>query len=483
MTPHFEDEHRIRRKDGSFMWVLSRGLAVRDNNGWAIRMAGSMTDVSQRKVAEERLLHAAFHDGLTGLPNRALFMDRLSHVVARSRRLPASQFAVLFLDLDRFKVVNDSLGHSVGDQLLVAIARRLERCLRPADTVARLGGDEFTILLEDIGDVRGATRVADRIHVELVRAFRLAGQEVFTSSSIGIALGNAAEDPETLLRNADLAMYQAKANGKARHEVFDRDMHAQAMELMRLETELRKALERGEFRVFYQPLMELDGGRLHGFEALVRWAHPERGLLGPGAFLEVAEETGLIVALGRWVLNRACADVARWQREFDRPDLTVSVNLAGKQLAQPTLVTEVEEALRQSDLDPATLVLEITENAVMERADQSRALLEKLRELGPSLHMDDFGTGLASLAYLRRFPLDTLKIDRSFVDGMTEDAEDAAIVRTIVALARSLDMGIVAEGIETDAQLRMLEELGVDLGQGYLWSKPVPAAEAKTLIS
>ncbi|MCP4871498.1 MAG: EAL domain-containing protein [Proteobacteria bacterium] len=483
MTPHFEDEHRIRRSNGSYLWVLSRGLAVRDNNGWAVRMAGSMSDISQRKMAEERLLHAAFHDGLTGLPNRALFMDRLSHVVARSKRTPHDSFAVLFLDLDRFKIINDSLGHSVGDQLLVAIARRLERCLRPADTVARLGGDEFTILLEDVGDIRGATRVADRIHVELVRPFKLAGQEVFTSSSIGIALGASSEDPETLLRNADLAMYQAKANGKARHEVFDRDMHAQAMQLMQLETKLRQALERGELRVHYQPIMRIDDGSLHGFEALVRWQHPERELLGPGAFLEVAEETGLIVAMGRWVLNTACIQTAKWQRGFNRPDLTISVNLAGRQLAQPALVPEVEKAIRQSGLAPNSLVLEITENAVMEHADESRRLLEKLKELGVKLHMDDFGTGLASLAYLRRFPLDTLKIDRSFVSGMDKDIEDMEIVRTIVSLANNLKMGVVAEGIETEKQLAALEALGCDLGQGYLFAKPLPPEEAGQMIS
>lgn len=483
MTPHFEDEHRIRRSDGSFVWVLSRGLAVRDNNGWAVRMAGSMSDISQRKMAEERLLHAAFHDGLTGLPNRALFMDRLSHVVARSKRTPSDSFAILFLDLDRFKVVNDSLGHSIGDQLLVAIARRLERCLRPADTVARLGGDEFTILLEDVGDIRGATRVADRIHVELIRPFKLPGQEVFTSCSIGIALSDSSGDPETLLRNADLAMYQAKANGKARHEIFDRDMHAQAMDLMRLETTLRHALERGEFRVHYQPIMRLEDNFLHGFEALVRWEHPERGLLGPAAFLEVAEETGLIVAIGRWVLNMACIQMANWQQAFGRPDLAISVNLAGRQLAHPGLIREVKKAVEQSGLTPGTLVLEITENAVMEHAEESRQLLGKLKELGVKLHMDDFGTGLASLAYLRRFPLDTLKIDRSFVSGLDKDIEDMEIVRTILSLASNLEMGVVAEGIETEEQLAALQGLSCGLGQGYLFSKPLSSDEAGLLIS
>ncbi len=381
LTDHFEDEHRIRRRDGNYTWVLSRGLAVRDDNGWAIRMAGSMTDVTQHKIAEERLLRAAFNDALTGLPNRSLFMDRLTHVIASCGRKPDALFAVLFLDLDRFKVVNDSLGHSVGDQLLVAIARRLHRCVRPTDTVARLGGDEFTVLLEDVSDFRGATRVAARIQAELVRPFKLAGHEVFTSVSIGIALGNGEiDDPETLLRNADLAMYRAKANGKARHEVFDADMYARAMELMRLETDLRKALERDEFRVHYQPLISLDSGAVEGFEALVRWQHPERGLLAPGAFLEVAEETGLIVPIGGWVMNQACDQLARW-RAAGAEGLTMSVNLAGGQLRQPDLVGDVAEALEGSGLSRDGLILEITENVVMERGRESTELLERLKAL------------------------------------------------------------------------------------------------------
>ena len=481
LTPHFEDEHRIRRRDGSFTWVLSRGLAVRDDNGWAVRMAGSMTDVTQHKIAEERLLRAAFNDALTGLPNRSLFMDRLAHVIASSKRRSETQFAVLFLDLDRFKVVNDSLGHSIGDQLLVAIARRLHDCLRPTDTVARLGGDEFTVLLEDVGDFRGATQVAARIQQELVRPFKLAGHEVFTSVSIGIALGSAEiDDPESLLRNADLAMYRAKANGKARHEVFDADMYAHAMELMQLETDLRHALDRDEFRVHYQPLIALDGGALEGFEALVRWQHPERGLLAPGAFLEVAEETGLIVPIGGWVMREACRQLAHWRRE-GAGAVTVSVNLAGGQLRQPDLVADIAEALKSANLDAEALVLEITENVVMERGQESTELLASIKGLGVALHMDDFGTGLSSLAYLRRFPLDALKIDRSFVSGMTADVEDEEIVRTIVTLAGNLGIGVIAEGIETEEQRKHLEAIGCPVGQGYLFAKPLPAAEAARL--
>ena len=480
-SPHFEDEHRIRRKDGTWTWVLARGRAVRED-GLATRMAGSIVDVSQRKLVEERLLRAAFRDSLTGLPNRALFMDRLSQVVARRRRHPEACFAVLVLDVDRFKVVNDSLGHALGDQLLVAIARRLERCVRPADTVARLGGDEFTILLEEVTGVRGATRFADRIQTELVRPFRLAGQEVFTAISIGVALGDgSADDARTLLRNADLAMYQAKANGKARHEVFDHLMHARALDQLHLETDLRKGLERGEFRLHYQPLVRLSDRRLRSFEALVRWQHPERGLVPPGKFLDMAEETGLIVPLGSWVLRRACQVLARWRQDGGR-DLSISVNLASRQLEQPDLVDEVADALETNGLPPSALVLEVTENVVMAQGDAATEVLRRLKELGVRLHMDDFGTGLASLAYLRRFPLDTLKIDRSFVSRMTEEAEDEEIVRTIVTLGQNLGLGVIAEGIETQEQLDRLRDLGCDLGQGYHLARPLPEDEAEAWV-
>ncbi len=476
--PHFEDEHRIQRKDGSWTWVLARGLAVRQD-GLATKMAGSIVDVSQRKLVEERLLRAAFRDSLTGLPNRALFMDRLNQVVARRRRHPDAFFAVLVLDVDRFKVVNDSLGHGVGDKLLKAIARRLERCVRPADTVARLGGDEFTILLEEVSGVRGATRFAERVQTELVRPFQLAGQEVFTTVSIGVALGDGStDDARGLLRNADLAMYQAKADGKARHEVFDHVMHARALEQLQLETDLRKGLERGEFVLHYQPLVRLADRRLRSFEALVRWQHPERGLVPPGRFLEMAEETGLIVPLGSWVLGRACRVLARW-RDGDRRDLSMSVNLASRQLEQPDLVEEVARVLDETGIPPASLVLEVTENVVMGRGDAAVDVLRRLKGLGVRLHMDDFGTGLASLAYLRRFPLDTLKIDRSFVSRMTEEVEDEEIVRTIVTLGQNLKLGVIAEGIETEEQLARLTQLGCDLGQGYHLARPLPEEEAE----
>jgi diguanylate cyclase (GGDEF)-like protein/PAS domain S-box-containing protein len=476
-SPYFEDEHRIRRKDGTWTWVLARGRAIREE-GLASRMAGSIVDVTQRKLVEERLLRAAFRDALTGLPNRALFMDRLSQVVARCRRHPDAYFAVLVLDVDRFKVVNDSLGHGLGDELLTGIARRLERCVRPSDTVARLGGDEFTVLLNEVSGVRGATRFAERVQAELVRPFRIGGQEVFTTVSIGVALGDkSTEDAQTLLRNADMAMYQAKGNGKARHEVFDHVMHARALEQLALETDLRKGLQREEFRLHFQPLVRLSDRKLRSFEALVRWQHPERGLLPPGQFLQTAEDTGLIVPLGSWVLRNACTVLARW-RAAGHNELSISVNLAGRQLEQPDLVQEVAEVLQQTGVPPSSLVLEVTENVVMKHGDVATATLEELKRLGVRLHMDDFGTGLASLAYLRRFPLDTLKIDRSFVSRMTEDPQDEEIVRTIVTLGRNLNLGVIAEGIETDAQLERLKELGCDLGQGYFLARPMPEADA-----
>ncbi|HEY9805475.1 MAG TPA: PAS domain S-box protein, partial [Candidatus Obscuribacterales bacterium] len=370
LSPHFESEHRMRHHDGSYRWMLSRGLAVRDADQKVSRMAGSQTDVTERKHVEEQLLHDAFHDVLTGLPNRALFMDRLGLAIERSKRPGNSLFAVLFLDLDRFKVINDSLGHMIGDQLLIAIARRLEACLRGGDTVARLGGDEFTILLEDIVDVHDATRIASRIHQALQSPFNLQGQEVFTSVSIGITLSETGYDwPEDLLRDADTAMYRAKSLGRACHEVFDRTMHLRAVELLHLETDLRRAIERQELRLYYQPIVSLTTGRIHGFEALIRWQHPERGLISPAEFIPVAEETGLIVPIGLWVLREACQQTYKWQQQFDANfPLTISVNLSGKQFSQPDLIEQIERILQATSLDARSLKLEITESIMMENA-------------------------------------------------------------------------------------------------------------------
>jgi diguanylate cyclase (GGDEF)-like protein/PAS domain S-box-containing protein len=442
-------------------------------------------EIGDRQRAEEQLIHTAFHDALTDLPNRALFMDRLGHAIERAKRHEDYLFAVLFLDLDRFKVVNDSLGHMVGDQLLMAIANRIKACLRSADTLARLGGDEFTILLEDIRDVSDAKHVANRIQEELKLPFNLSGNEVFTTASIGIALSAAGYDrPEQLLRDADTAMYQAKAGGKARHEVFDIAMHAGAIALLQLETDLRRAIERQEFRVHYQPIVSLKSGRINGFEALVRWQHPDRGLVSPIEFIPVAEETGLIVAIGLWVLREACRQMHEWQVQFPaNPPLTISVNISGKQFLQPDLSEQIKQILQETNLDPRSLKLEITESAIVENAESAAIMLSQLRSVGIQLYMDDFGTGYSSLSYLHRFPMDTLKIDRSFVNRMGVDGENLEIVRAIVTLAHNLGMNVTAEGVETTEQLALLKALKCEYGQGYFFSKPVDSIQAEALIA
>ncbi len=479
VAPQLEDEHRILHKDGGYRWVLCRGVAVRDDAGRAYRMAGSLTDITERKLAEEQLLHDAFHDSLTNLPNRALFADLLSRSLGRAQRRADYRFAVLFIDLDRFKVVNDSLGHTVGDELLRAITRRIERCVRPGDTVARLGGDEFTILVDDIGSPSDATRVADRIQRELTQPFSVSGHEVFTSASIGIALSASGyEEADDLLRDADIAMYRAKALGKARYEVFDTAMHARAKALLELETDLRRAIERNELRLHYQPVVSLETGCIAGFEGLVRWQHPQRGLIGPAAFVPIAEETGLIIPIGRWVLQEACRQMRQWQDRFPAlRDLTISVNLSGKQFAQARMVDDVGQALKESGVAPGRLRLEITESVVMENAPSAMAMIDQLRELDVKIDIDDFGTGYSSLSYLQRFEVDHLKIDRSFVSNIGSDkGENKEIVRTIVTLAKHLGMDAVAEGVETPYQLETLRELGCQRVQGYLFAEPVDEA-------
>ena len=484
-TRHFESEHRIEHRDGAYRWVLSRGLAVREESGPPHRMAGSLTDIHARKMTEQQLLHDAMHDALTGLPNWALFMDRLGIAIAQSKRNDRHVFAVLFLDLDRFKNVNDSLGHSLGDKLLVAIARRLRKMMRPGDTVARLGGDEFAVLINAVEAPSDATRISERIHDELSRPFDLEGHEVFTTASIGIAMGTTDYDrPEDLLRDADTAMYRAKSLGKNRHSIFDQQMHERAVELLQLETDLRRGVDRDEFCLHYQPIISLARGEIEGFEALVRWQHPERGLVYPNDFIPVAEETGLIVPLGWRVLEKACQKMASWHRDFPSiQPMSINVNLSSRQFLQPDLVDKIRQVLDETRLDPSRLRLEITESMIMEDADSAVLKLKQLRATGVQLHLDDFGTGYSSLSHLHQLPTHTIKIDRSFVSRITGNDDNTEIVATIVSLARSLGMHAAAEGLETAQQLSTMRSLDCDYGQGFFISRPLDEISAGDLIA
>jgi diguanylate cyclase (GGDEF)-like protein/PAS domain S-box-containing protein len=441
-------------------------------------------NITERVHAEKQLVHNAFHDALTGLPNRALFHEHLRAAIDRAaRRL--TTFAVLFLDFDRFKVVNDSLGHSEGDKLLVQIARRLESCLRTSDIVARLGGDEFTILLDEFDDTEDAFSIIERIQQSLKEPFELSGREVFTSASIGIAVSNAAyTKPEELLRDADIAMYRAKESGRACYQIFNQAMHEQASVRLQLETEIRQAVERQEFRVFYQPIIEIQNGKIIGFESLVRWVHPERGIVSPVDFIPIAEETGLIIPLGEWVLRESCRQFREWQREkIADENLTISVNLSCKQFMQNDLVERITAILRETQLNAECLRLEITESHLIEDSELAVTIINRLRDIGVKLSIDDFGTGYSSLSYLHRLPIDYLKIDRSFVSRMLTNHENSEIVHTVITLAKNLGIEVIAEGIETIEQAEQLRKLDCRFGQGYFYSQPVNAEKARDIIN
>jgi len=481
-------EYRAIAADGRVLWLRDLVQVVKDEAGKALLLRGVVVDITKFKNAEEQLRHDALHDVLTGLPNRALFMHRLRQVVELAKRSQDYLFAVLFLDLDHFKVINDSLGHKIGDQLLIEISRRLEMCIRACDTVARLGGDEFVILLENIKNVSDATYVAERIQQELALPLNLSGHDVFATTSIGIALSTTGYDrPENLLRDADTAMYQAKSLGKARYQVFDTTMHTQAVAMLQMESDIRRAIEHQEFRLYYQPIVSLTTGNITGFEALVSLWHPERGLVSPAEFMPTAEKTGLIIAISEWVLRQACHQMRLWQLQFpSTPPLTISVNLSSKSFKQPGLVKQIKQTLHTSGLDACSLKLEITESVIMENNTLAKAMLSQLQALGVHICLDNFGTGYSSLSYLHRFPINTLKIDRSFVSNMSigdDENSKSQIIQTIIALAHRLGTDVIAEGVETKEQLAQLRQMRCKNAQGYFFSKPVNSKAAETLMA
>ncbi len=474
-------EWRMKHRDSSWLYVETVANNLLDDADVA-HIVLHTRDISERKALENQLAHQAFHDPLTNLANRALFRDRVEHALV-ARRAGRRPFAVLFLDLDDFKKVNDSLGHVVGDEVLVIVARRLQSCVRAGDTPARLGGDEFAILLEEATSAEEAGVVADKIIDALQAPLSLNGKEATIGTSVGIVISGPEDGADELLRNADIAMYTAKGTGKGRAALFEPTMHTVALERLELESDLRHALERQEFALVYQPLTRLRTGRIVGVEALVRWNHPERGSLSPSSFVSIAEETGLILPLGRWIFAEACRQVSEWHRQYPQePPLMVSVNLSGKQLQQPDLLAELSNALSDSGLDPETLILEITESVMMDDTDQTIDRLTDLKQLGLKLAIDDFGTGYSSLRYLHRFPVDILKIASPFVEGVTVDLQKSAFTRTIIELCRTLQLTALAEGVESAEQVEQLRRLGCELGQGHYFARPLESAQIAAIL-
>ncbi|HVT02707.1 MAG TPA: EAL domain-containing protein [Thermoanaerobaculia bacterium] len=487
-TPHLETEYRMQVEDGSYRWMLCRGAAVFDSGaGRPLRMAGSQTDITERKLAIEQLLENSLHDGLTGLPNRRLFLDRLNGAMNRARRHEHYVIAVLFLDLDLFKPINDTFGHAVGDQLLIQVSRRLESCLRPSDTIARagdllarLGGDEFTILIEDIGDATDAIRIAERIHVKVQQPFVIAGNEVSTTVSVGVALSvTGLESSDDLLRDADAAMYRAKKAGRGRHEVCDHEMHDRAVARLALEHELRTAVHKGQLRLHYQPVLSLNDGSLLGFEALIRWQHPDRGLLTPADFMNVAEETDIIKAVGDWVLYEACSQLKAWRTTLP---ITMTINISAKQLAYRELVDSIVAVTLVTGISPHRLKLDINEGIIEQSSVMLSEKISLLRDIGIELNVDQFGTGSTALGSLHRYPIDLFKIDRSIVTRMERDPEALELAERLIAAASIFNRPAVAVGVENGEQLAILKRLRCSFGQGMHLSPPLEGLEAGALL-
>jgi diguanylate cyclase (GGDEF)-like protein/PAS domain S-box-containing protein len=483
-SAYFENEHRLLHKDGNYRWFQCRGQSVWDVDGRANRIAGSITDITDRKFAEQKLLHYAFYDKLTGLPNRALFVDHLGLAIERAKRREDYKFAVLFLDLDRFKDVNDSLGHLMGDELLIAVGRLIQNRMRSTDTVARFGGDEFVILLDDIRHRDNALQIADWIHTALSMPFYLNQHEAYITASIGIVLSETGyQKPEDVLRDADIAMYHAKSHGKARYEVFDPEMRARVIDRLELANDLRRAIENQELCIHYQVIVSLATGKFSGLEALVRWQHPHRGLLAPREFISLAEETGLIIAIDRWVLREACRQFHNWQDEIpSSTDLSINVNISGKHINQSDFISYIENTLEETGVKPSNLTLEITESVIVENRETTIELCNQLKALGVRIQIDDFGIGYSSLSYLSEFPISALKIDQSFISKMTENSNDTNIIQAIVMLSQRLGVSVIAEGVETASQFNQLQAVGCEFGQGFYMSRPLDSIDSRTLL-
>lgn len=484
LTPQFRSEYRLLHRDGSYRWMQSRGLALRDPHGEARRIAGFQTDITISKTTNDQLRYLALHDQLTGLANRSLFMDRLEHAMRMVQRYEDMAFAVIFLDLDRFKLINDSMGHLVGDQLLITVAERLKKGLRNSDTCARLGGDEFVALLEFVQSDQSAITIVQRIQDELSRPIHLENREVYVNASIGIVMSSVDyTQPEEFLRDADTAMYHAKASGKGQYAFFTQAMRESAIAALSMESDLRQALNRQEFKLYYQPIVSLRSRRIIGFEALIRWQHPEKGIVMPAEFIKIAEETGLIVPISWWSLEQACQQIRQWQQQYysDSP-LSISVNISRRQFAQDNLINQIQAILAETGLEPSCLTLEITESAIMENVEHASAQMGQLKALGVQLCMDDFGTGYSSLSHLHLFPIDILKIDSSFIQQADSDFSKLEIIRTVASLAWNLGIEVVAEGVENNKQVTQLKLLKCELAQGYLFSRPMDAESAAQFL-